>query len=151
MAALDIVNYITKVFDNKVTIGIFLDLSKAFDTVNHNILLGKLAHYGICGVALDWFYSCLTDGSQIFNINKQSSVPRNVTCGVPQGSILGPLLFLIYINDLSNISTKLCFALFADDTSILYKHRNIHVATIVVNDELTFTSNWFRVNIVKYQ
>ena len=144
MAALDIVNYITKGFDNKEgTIGIFLDLSKALDTVNHNILLGKLAHYGIRGVALDWFYSYLIGRSQIVNINKQSFLPSIITCGVPQGSILGPLLFLIYINDLSNISTKLCFALFADDTSILYKHKNIHVAT---SDELIFISNWFRVN-----
>ena len=101
--------------------GIFIDLRKAFDTVNHAILLTKMEHYGIRGLALDWFKSYLTNRKQYVYINGESSQLKDVTCGVPQGSVLGPLLFLIYINDLPNISKDLQFFLFADDTNIYYE------------------------------
>ena len=99
-----------------------MDLRKAFDTVNHDILLNKLEHYGIHGSELKWFRSYLTDHKQSFN--KQSSELMEINCGVPQRSVLGPLLFIyiyIYINDLPNISKILNIYLIADDTNIYYE------------------------------
>ena len=106
------------------TCGIFLDLKKAFDTINHSILLKKLNHYGIRGIINDWFSLYLLGRSQVTEIDSNLSTINKISCGVPQGSVLGPLLFLIYINDFHNSSEKLSFYLFADDTNLLYADKN---------------------------
>ena len=116
--------------------GIFLDFSKAFDTVNHNILIEKLDYYGIRGVTKDWFTSYLTNRYQYVSLGQTESELQPVSCGVPQGSVLGPLLFLVYLNDLSNCSEILDFHLFADDANLFYKHKNLKVLESKVNNEL---------------
>ena len=131
---------------NRVGCGIFIDLQKAFDTVNHNILLQKLDHYGIRGSSLQWFESYLTGRLQYVSINNHSSSLGKVTCGVPQGSVLGPLLFLIYINDLPNVSKLLSFFLFADDTNIYFETENITKLQCKINKELLKVKSWLEVN-----
>ena len=126
--------------------GIFIDLKKAFDTVNHEILVQKLEHYGIRGKALEWFNSYLTGRTQFTFCNGKKSELRTITCGVPQGSVLGPLLFLLYINDLPNISSKLKFYLFADDTNIFFECSDLEVLQRTVNKELKKLSLWLNAN-----
>ena len=120
---------------NKIACGIFIDLQKAFDTVDHNILLDKLAYYGIRGVAIDWFRSYLSN-RQYVSINGHDSNKVVMKYGVPQGSVLGPLLFLIYINDLQK-SIKYCSVWhFADDTSLLISDNSPKKIQDHVNSDL---------------
>ena len=121
-ALIQISEKMKETIDNKrYGCGIFIDLRKALDTVNHDILLRKLEHYGIRGKAQIWFKSYLTKRKQYVSLNGVPSELKQTTCGVPQGSCLGPLLFLVYINDLPNISEVLQFYLFADDDNIYYE------------------------------
>ena len=108
------------------SICVFMDLSKAFDTLNLNILIDKLSHYGIRGVANKWFSSYLHDRSQFVEIDNQRSTNFcKIIHGVPQGSILGPLLFNLYINDLWNCLTFGEAIMFADDTTLVFKSKNL--------------------------
>ena len=146
-ALLTFIDKIANATDNQLhTVGIFLDLSKAFDTIDHDILLYKLCHYGIRGKALDWFKSYLSNRKQFVTINGQDSSLKNISCGVPQGSLLGPLLFIIYINDLPNSSDVLSFILFADDSNIFYSHRDPQFLLNKVNNEIKFVQDWIYAN-----
>ena len=146
-ALITIIETIKETIDNKkYGCGIFIDLRKAFDTVNHEILLNKLDHYGIRGTALNWFKSYLFNRKQYVFHNGVSSQYQFITSGVPQGSVLGPLLFLLYINDLPNISKVLNFFLFADDTNIYYEADTPAKLEKVINKELKKLRIWLIVN-----
>ena len=108
--------------------------------------MNKLNHYGIRGIALDWFKNYLSNRSQYVHINDTSSDPLPISCGVPQGSILGPLLFLIYINDLPLASKSAAAILFADDTNTLYTGKNYHELVVNVSIDLKILSDWFKCN-----
>ena len=131
--------------DNKYCIGIFLDLKKAFDVVSHKILLKKLKHFGITGTTWEWFKSYLSKRAQKVEINGQLSKLADITISVLQGSILGPILFLCFINDLPNIS-KLFLLLFADDTGCLAADSNLPNLIKFCNEELQKIANWMVAN-----
>ena len=147
MALIDLVDKITASLDKtNHTYGIFLDLSKAFDTTDHDILLNKMSKYGIRGTVFDWFKNYLFDRKQFVVWQNSFSSLKPVSCGVPQGSILGPILFLLYINDLPNSTNLLKFILFADDTNLFYSSKDQKEATSVINRELRSVSEWMNCN-----
>jgi hypothetical protein len=130
---------------NKYTIAIFCDLRKAFDTVDHQILLKKLFNLGIKGIELQWFKSYLSNRKQFVHLNGKNSSLLTILLGVPQGSILGPLLFLIYINDLPSCN-DLINSLFADDTMLLDSHESLPLLTSKINKEFQKVITYFNVN-----
>ena len=146
-ALIDMTEQIRKALDrSQFAYGTFIDLKKAFDTVDHQILLSKLEHYGVRGIAKEWFSSYLSDRFQFVTIQEQTSQKEIISHGVPQGSVLGPLLFQIYINDLPNAISNSQTFLFADDTGLLYTNSNLKVIEEKVNDDLKTLSSWLNAN-----
>jgi hypothetical protein len=141
-----VTNFIGNALNNgNYCIGIFLDLHKAFDTCSHSKLLTKLKKLGVNGTAFDWFKSYLNNRHQCVEVNNTRSMNAPIDCGVFQGSILGPLLFLCYINDIYN-ATDLATFLFADDTSCLAEHKDLRTLINYVNTELQKLAVWFKAN-----
>ena len=146
-ALLALTEEIRKSLDNNLfAVGIFIDLQKAFDTVDHYILLRKLEHYGVRGVENDWFKSYLMNRKQYVTINGIDSNLENMKFGVPQGSVLGPLLFLIYINDLHSSITYSNTRHFADDTNLLISNNSLKQLKKRLNLDLRKLVNWLKAN-----
>lgn len=147
LALIDLYDKISLAIDQKeFAVGIFLDLSKAFDTVDHQILFDKLAHYGIRGLTLNWVKSYFSNRKQFVQFNDYCSSTKNICCGVPQGSILDPLFFLLYINDINYVSKIVNLILFADDTNIFFSHKDPTHLINILNDEIEKLSEWLRAN-----
>ena len=147
MALLIMLENIRNALDNgECAIGIFLDFKKAFGTVNHDILLNKLYNYGIRGIALKWFKSYLSNQYHIVKYNNHESDRLKILCGVPQGSILGLLLFLVYINDLPMVSSLFMPILYADDTNLFCTNDKLDILVNEINVELVKIFTWVRVN-----
>ena len=128
--------------------GVYLDLKKAFDTVNYKILLSKLNHYEIRGIANDWFKSFLVNRTQYANINGSNSNPEKVMHGVPQSSVLGRLLFVIFINDLSVFIKSSKVHPFADDINQLLINKSLKQINRLINNDLALLVQWLRSNKV---
>ena len=119
-----------------VTGSVFIDLAKAFDTVDHDILLSKLEYYGVCDESLPWFKNYFTGRKQFVHIDSHTSEELAITSGVPQGSILGPLLFIVYINALP-LCVKLCSVdMYADDTVLYLAGPTVHNLIFYINQDL---------------
>ena len=147
MALITLMDKLTNAIENgEYVIGIFLDFSKPFDTVNHDILLEKWEHYGIRGCALSWFRSYHSNRPQYDTYNGTTSMSQTIKCGVPQGSILGLLLFLICINDLGNVWINTMPLLFADDTNLFASGTNIIQLQDAVTNDLNNIAEWLKVN-----
>ena len=133
--------------DGRYTANIFIDLKKAFNTVDHDILLAKLRKYGVENLELAWFTSYLTNRKQFCIVNRICSKTKDIHCGVPQSSFLGPLLFLIYINDLPFALKKGKVTMYADDTSISYQTLNSELNDL----KLWMQGNKLSLNVLKTQ
>ena len=158
LAALELVDRLFKhLGDGKIPVLVFLDFSKAFDTLNHAILMDKLKYYGLYETSLNWFRSYLHDRYQYTEYNGTCSDVINLTTGVPQGSILGPLLFIIYMNDIHVATSNFTATLYADDTNLLspmcsfsssnsLNPTNLTEVTNSINDELSHVHELLLIN-----
>lgn len=147
MALIVLLDKISDALQNgEFVLGVFLDFKKAFDTVNHSILCRKLELYGIRGNALNWIKNYLYNRHQYVHFAGESSNKRQITCGVPQGSILGPLLFLLYINDIVNVSKLLFPLIFADDTNVFLKGKDPEALINIMNVEIKKLCVWLDTN-----
>ena len=146
-AVLEIVDRVIQDMDKgNSPINVYLDLSKAFDTLNHDILLDELSHYGIKGKAISVFASYLDRRQQYVEFKNTKSRKRQIKTGVPQGSVLGPLVFIIYMNDISSVSNHFHFINYADDSTLSSTLRTFGNSTIdELNTEL-HVSTWLKVN-----
>ena len=141
------IDLINKYFDNDYLVcGVFINLQKAFDTINHEILLVKLDFYGIRGLANSWLKSFFENRKQYVSLLGQSSSVKAIACDVPQGSALGPLLFLLHINDLQSVFSKSVIHHFADDTNLLFSAKKLGTIESVINHELKLLVHWLQSN-----
>lgn len=134
--------------DNKKVAGLFVDITKAFDTVDHSLLLEKLLHAGFRGVILSWFESYLTDRYQMVRVGDTLSSNLHITAGVPQGSVLGPILFLVYINSLCKLKLNGKLVAFADDTALAYSDSSWSKVYEQINVDVTKLSLWFNLHFM---
>ena len=141
------VSDVLEAVDNiKCCVSVYLDLSKAFDTINHSILLRKLEHYGVRGKAHEWFKSYLSQRNQYVYYKNHKSESNAVPVGIPQGSVLGPLLFIIYCNDMPKLLKYCSSVIFADDTTIYHIGTNQTEVYQDMNSDLETLSDWFKAN-----
>ena len=147
MALITLVDIVTEAQDNRdYVVGVFLDFSKAFDTVDHSILLDKMFIYGVRNIALEWFKDYLTGRAQYVAYDRFKSSNSEIKCGVPQGSILRPLLFLSYINDLATVS-EACFSiLFADDLNMFISGKDVQALSEKLNSDMENIRQWLCCN-----
>ena len=146
-ALIEFIDNVYSSLDSKhSTIAVYLDFSKAIDTVNHNILMSKLLHNGVRGVMQHWFESYLINRKQYVSIKNCNSCMSNITLGVTQGSVLGPVLFLFYINYMYGSSNQMRFVHFPDDTTVFASYSDIINVDATVNRELVGVDNWLKAN-----
>ena len=154
-AALELMDRnITAINDQLTPINIYLDLSKAFDSIDHNILASKFKYYGIQGVALNLLKNYLLGRNQYVDLDCTRSDIREVHCGVPQGSVMGPLFLNIFINDITEVNSRLDFIMYADDTTLITsletfsdRKKNIYIENNI-NTEISKITTWLKSNML---
>lgn len=146
LALTELIEEITNSTDKKqYEVGVFIDLKKVFNTINHDII-NKLERLGIRGLVLDWLSNYLKDRKQFVKLGDYTSDCLDIECGVPQGSVLGPKLFILYINDICKVSEQLKFVFFADDTNIFGSGQNLEQLLDLITSEFGKIKQWFDIN-----